>query len=848
MIRSPPPIIAPRRAAPAIALRGVGTTIPSSSTSLPPVGRGRMMRSTVTPRTPPLATSTAVPRYHFVRGHRIMAGSFDSPPPFPPPRSSSAASATIPAFARRSYNFASSDYAACFDGVPDVDKERLREDALSYLENFDGRKWYDEPVCSILDGERLLAPSSYLRITKNSLDVPNGHQYFATPEQVDALLHHVLNYVSPYTDLRREVRNIERRLLTEYTGLLIGNQCLDFGKQDGVTEIEECIMANHVERRMNDMLFDDERCGKICISRRPIFVSCVSNFSNFLDLFRKTLRSLELGIPCLILGRSHTTQHPYRWTELLVQLMKDESIDPKMVTYLSCQLEDIVYITSRSSGTAGALYTTCSRDLAKSIKSTYPNTISSTGGPNTLLTTRWTRPVIDAIRTSASIECAGQCTALRHLVVPEHVHLGDVEAMFDDVEHLSDPVDALKDGAFDRIFDGHGGTSPPPSAGPCGRDDDGRGGGGGGGGEAYYAKHELKDAYFRVGPAYPSPKNDEVNEYWRKVVVDVTNILPDDDSSSAVDGSSRLGREVESLSRWLIRHQPISLAVNAERSRVLELGRALFEKTSLVVTTIGSTDAIDAPPAMTCQARPQDAECFGEFPPRKRMGEYTKFPVIIPSSTPSYDSCYREDYLESRTPNVLDGTSCPAHVKRWLSDVTDSATRGFCVELVGYLCDATEVNPKRGFGTGRTALWGLQRPPILDGLRTLVRCGPSVSFDDLSPIFLPFYSTNARSQAELSVDGSNVGLLDKLMNHDLDNHTFGVVVESEEILQHRLNEGGDDFYNVVRVPSDCSDKTFPLPGQFVSLYLPLGHIKSTRQNDEEFVTYFGRSEKWLKMA
>ena len=572
--------------------------------------------------------------------------------------------------------------------------------------------------------------------------------------------------------------------------------------------------------------------------RRP---PSVSNFSNFLDLFRKTIRSLEFGIPCVILGRSHTTQHPYRWSELLVKLMKDENIDPGMLTYLSCSLEDVVYITSRCSGTCGALYTTCSRSLAKSIKSSYPNTISSTGGPNTLLTTQWTDPVVNAIRSSASIECAGQCTALRHLVVPEYVHLRDVGAMFDDVVHVSSPIDALRDGGFDGVFDGHGGTFPPAS--------NSGGDGGGGGGEAHYSKHELKDAYFRVGPAYPSPENNEMNEYWRKVVIDVTNSLPsDDDSSMSADGSDRLRKEVEDLSRWLIRHQPISLAVNAQRSKVFDIGLALFEKTSLVVTTIGSTDVIDTPPAMTCQARPQDAECFGEFPPRRRMGEYTKFPVIIPSSTPSYDSCYRKKYLESRTPNVLDGTSCPGHVMDWLLDITDPATRGYCVELVAYLCDATAVNPKRGCGTGRTTLWGLQRPPILDGLRTLVRCGPLASFDDLSPMFLPFYSTNARSQVELSVDGSNVGLLDKLTKHDLDNHVFGVVVESEETLQHRLHEGEDDFYNVVRVPLDCPDKTFPLLGQFVSLYLPLGHIKSTMQNDDEFINYFGRSEKWLKMA
>lgn len=97
----------------------------------------------------------------------------------------------------------------------------------------------DIQVCSILNGEKLLAPPSSLWITKDSLGRPNGHQYLATASQVDDLLDHVRSYESPYMDLRPQVRRIEEKLLGEYAGLLIGNQCLDFGKQDGVTEMEE---------------------------------------------------------------------------------------------------------------------------------------------------------------------------------------------------------------------------------------------------------------------------------------------------------------------------------------------------------------------------------------------------------------------------------------------------------------------------------------------------------------------------------------------------------------------------------------------------------------------------------
>ncbi|KAL7461787.1 hypothetical protein ACHAXS_002193 [Conticribra weissflogii] len=58
--------------------------------------------------------------------------------------------------------------------------------------------------------------------------------------------------------------------------------------------------------------------GKVVINCKPIFVSCLSNFTNFLDLFCKALGSLELGIPCVVLGRSYMVQHSYHWKELLV--------------------------------------------------------------------------------------------------------------------------------------------------------------------------------------------------------------------------------------------------------------------------------------------------------------------------------------------------------------------------------------------------------------------------------------------------------------------------------------------------------------------------------------------------
>ena len=39
------------------------------------------------------------------------------------------------------------------------------------------------------------------------------------------------------------MREVERALFTDHAAALIGNQTLDFGKQDGVTEIEEALEA-----------------------------------------------------------------------------------------------------------------------------------------------------------------------------------------------------------------------------------------------------------------------------------------------------------------------------------------------------------------------------------------------------------------------------------------------------------------------------------------------------------------------------------------------------------------------------------------------------------------------------
>jgi len=202
-----------------------------------------------------------------------------------------------------------------FGEFPPVDVKTLRSDTVKYLENFESKAWFDDPVCTLIRGQAL--KKGDIVDTVDAFGNINGKQILATPEVVNQVVDHVKG-LSPGKDYRAAIRRIEERLLSEHAAFLIGNQALDFYKQDGVTEIEESIEANVVERKLNDLLLEDELAGRVRIQRHTALVGCVSNFSNFLDLCRKSLRNIELGIPVLILSRSNTTQHIYRWVQLLL--------------------------------------------------------------------------------------------------------------------------------------------------------------------------------------------------------------------------------------------------------------------------------------------------------------------------------------------------------------------------------------------------------------------------------------------------------------------------------------------------------------------------------------------------
>lgn len=307
------------------------------------------------------------------------------------------------------------------------------------------------------------------------------------------------------------------------------------------------------------------------------------------------------------------------------------------------------------------------------------------------------------------------------------------------------------------------------------------------------------------GKSFP----DEIEEMWRETYLDVMNC---DLSENGV----------RDCAAWLNTHQPISLAVNG-KDMPFELFNRLFERTALVVYTVGC----DAKPALTAQARPQDGEVFGEFPPRHELSKYTKFPMVIPTP-PGYNTVYDDAFLEKKAEEAF---PFPAYSSLLDRAVTDPKVKGYCHLLAEYLVDACQESPKTGGGNGgRTVLYGLQRPP-LDTI-SVIR---GSNMNEIVPRLLPFLLTNA--QNSVCVSTTKLTNIEHLRNFD---------IKSEL-------QTDDDFeewcatakpWNIIKKEFD----EFPLVGQYLSVLMPCGHVKSTRSNDTEFLDFMKKSKKWLRLA
>ena len=126
---------------------------------------------------------------------------------------------------------------------------KLRTGAVAYIDGFDPKVWHDQPVQTILKGvPRGSDDGSSTVDTTDAFGVVNGRQIQSATAVVDEVIAHCKTFQSASKDNRAAIRAIEDRMLSVHSSALIGNQALDFCKQDGVTEIEESIEANPVEQ------------------------------------------------------------------------------------------------------------------------------------------------------------------------------------------------------------------------------------------------------------------------------------------------------------------------------------------------------------------------------------------------------------------------------------------------------------------------------------------------------------------------------------------------------------------------------------------------------------------------
>lgn len=700
----------------------------------------------------------------------------------------------------RHYNFGSEQYASCFGNLELADSKTIRKGAIEAIKQYDATLWYSDPIRTVIMGEKIASDDGCVDVTTvDAFNNENGKMVHASSAITDKVIEHMASYTPPTRDLRVVMRKIEQELLSTHAPALVAMQALDFHKQDGITEMEESAEANTVERRLNDSLLADEEKGIIEISRAHAMCGCVSNFSIFLDLFRKTLRNLELGVPVVVLSRSNTAQHTYRWFQLLQQLMQEHGVDSGMLTHASCNVGQQRRIMAANPGSP--LYFTGSRPVAEAIKEICPKLMASTGGPNTMVATEWSADIGNAVMLSASIENSGQCTALRHVVAPATG--ADLQTAFDVMPMLKDTQDALEQSSFAGVYEANAGMTP----------DEG------------YTLHPTRPVSFRVNQEGTLPP-DDLNEKWREVYVDLTSASADTINSDTFK---------DKTAAWLNHHQPISLAVNGRTwDESFALLDYLFERTSMVVNTVGcGSDA-----ALTAQARPQDAEIFGEFPPRHELTKYTRFPVVGPSATPGYNAHYNQSWLESEA-----AKACPRAFAS-CSELLDAVTkpmRGYLLTLIQYLSEAAK--PRRSYGTVRTALWGLQRPPI--GSESVVlRCDANTTADALAMYLIPFVVTNANTQVRVSLTSDSPAM--EVVKTIPASANITTTVEDDRTFVAGVE--ATHPWNVITPNMDASETAnLPLVGHHVSLLFPLGHIKSTRPGDEAFAKALITSRKWLRI-
>ena len=198
-----------------------------------------------------------------------------------------------------------------------------------------------------------------------------------------------------------------------------------------------------------------------------------------------------------------------------------------------------------------------------------------------------------------------------------------------------------------------------------------------------------------------------------------------------------------------------------------DLKRRFFEATGLVVYTFG-TKAKGY--ALTAQARPQDGEIFGEFPPRKDLDLVSRYPMMNPLPCSAWNTVFAEEYLIAHGKDKVSDANVNPRVKSLVDKIENSAYKGYAHLLVEYLTDACTHNPytvSKENGTVRTAYFGMQRPPIIENYVTLINYGGPANNDLFLLHILPFAITNSHSQCVVNLSNGEESLKE-LVTESLD--------------------------------------------------------------------------------
>ena len=76
----------------------------------------------------------------------------------------------------RNYNFASKSFRDCYGNLPVPDGKKLREDTVAYLDEFNPKVWYEDPITSVVGGRAMMGGK--VEKTVDAFEKENGFFFF----------------------------------------------------------------------------------------------------------------------------------------------------------------------------------------------------------------------------------------------------------------------------------------------------------------------------------------------------------------------------------------------------------------------------------------------------------------------------------------------------------------------------------------------------------------------------------------------------------------------------------------------------------------------------------------------